>query len=412
MDSYEKLAIVANESQFESDGDDPSPLSAFHASQGAMLNSCGNSVSPPNKKTQTRTISTGKNRIPIHMAVLPGGKRIPLLKSMLTTACEMNCNYCTFRAGRNFRRVHFQPEELASIYMEVYRKRQVEGIFLSTGILSGGANTQNKLLDAAEILRTKLEYRGYLHIKIMPGAEKGQVLRAMQLGDRVSINLEAPNSDRLFDLAPQKKFAEQLVAPFHWIDDIRSSVSPHSAWDGRWPSSTTQFVVGAAGESDLEILNSVQSLSKTAGFARAYFEAFNPVPNTPLEHHPKTDPLRQHRLYQASFLMRDYGFDMEELSFNHIGNLPLERDPKQAYASENLSDDPIELNSAAREELLRVPGIGIKGAEGIIMARSRSRLDEISQVKKLGIHAERAAPYILLNGKRVDRQIALFEIHQ
>jgi predicted DNA-binding helix-hairpin-helix protein len=407
MDSYEKLAIVANEAQFESDGDVQSSPPTCQLSQGAMSNSCGGSSSLSSGSSPVESIPTGKHEIPIHRAVLPGGKRIPLLKSMLTTACEMNCNYCAFRAGRNFRRVNFRPDELASIYMEVFRTRQVEGLFLSTGILSGGANTQNKLLDTAEILRKKHNYHGYLHIKIMPGAEKGQVLRAMQLGDRVSINLEAPNPKRLLDLAPQKQFAEQLVAPFHWIDDIRSSVSPRTAWDERWPSSTTQFVVGAAGESDLEILSSVQSLSQTAGFTRAYFEAFNPVPNTPLEHYPKTDPLRQHRLYQASFLMRDYGFDMEELSFNHEGDLPLERDPKQAYASENLSDAPVEVNSADREHLLRVPGIGIKGANAILKARSRARINELGQIKKLGILAERAAPYILLDGKRVDKQLAL-----
>jgi predicted DNA-binding helix-hairpin-helix protein len=235
----------------------------------------------------------------------------------------------------------------------------------------------------------------------------GQVLRAMQLGDRVSINLEAPNAKRLLDLAPQKHFADQLLAPFRWIDEIRSTMHPQAAWDGRWPSSTTQFVVGAAGESDLEILSAVRFLSHTAGFARAYFEAFNPVPNTPLEHHPPTNPLRQHRLYQASYLMRDYGFDMEDLTFNSQGDLPLEQDPKQAYALDNLSDTPVELNHAEREDLLRVPGIGPKGAEAIIHARSIARIHELSQVKKLGILAERAAPYILLDGKRADTQLSL-----
>lgn len=407
MDSFQKMAIVANETRYESDGDVPFRSCTLHPSQGSIFESCGEAPIPTYPRTRHRSVITEKHELPIHMAVLPNGKHIPLLKSMLTTACEMDCNYCTFRAGRSFRRMNFKPEELATTYMEIYRKSFVEGLFLSTGILAGGANTQNKLLDTAEILRMRFDYRGYLHIKIMPGAERGQVLRAMQLGDRVSINLEAPNPARLLELAPQKRFADQLVAPFHWINEIRSTLSPDSAWDGRWPSSTTQYVVGAAGETDIEILSSVEALSRTAGFARAYFEAFNPVPNTPLENHPKTDPLRQHRLYQASYLMRDYDFDMEELPFNQQGNLPLGQDPKLAYAAEYLSYAPVELNIADRQELLRVPGIGRKGAEAIISARTERRIHEISQVRKLGILTERAAPYILLDGKRADRQLLL-----
>jgi predicted DNA-binding helix-hairpin-helix protein len=407
MDTYQKLAIVANESQFEMDGDVRPSASSLQPSQGTISNFCGASRPAPNSNSKPMSILAKGHEIPIHMAVMPGGKRIPLLKSMLTTACEMDCHYCTFRAGRNFRRVSFQPDELADVYHEIYQKGAVEGLFLSTGILAGGANTQNGILDTAEILRSRFNYRGYLHIKIMPGAEKGQVLHAMQLGDRVSINLEAPNAKRLMDLAPQKHFANQLVAPFRWIDEFRSMKNSQIAWDGRWPSSTTQFVVGAAGESDLELLTAVRFLSQTAGFARAYFEAFNPVPNTPLEHHPPTDPMRQHRLYQASYLMRDYGFDMEDLKFNSRGDLPLERDPKQSYAMENLSNAPVELNHAEREDLLRVPGIGPKGAEAIIHARSKARIHELSQVKKLGIVAERAAPYILLDGRKAATQLIL-----
>jgi predicted DNA-binding helix-hairpin-helix protein len=292
--------------------------------------------------------------------------------------------------------------------MQLYRAGHVEGLFLSTGILSGGANTQNQIIDTAEILRRKFNYRGYMHIKIMPGAEKEQVKRAMQLGDRVSINLEAPNAQRLRDLAPRKRFQEELLAPFQWMEEVRTTVSPLTTWDGRWPSSTTQFVVGAAGETDLELMSTVQFLSQRRGFARAYFEAFNPVPNTPLENHPPTDTLRQHRLYQASFLMRDYGFDLEELPFNSQGDLPLERDPKQAYANTYLSNAPVDLNIAIREDLLRVPGIGLKGAEKIIRARKTNRLRELNQVRKLGILTERAAPYILLDGKRPEKQYSLF----
>jgi len=375
MDSLQKLAIVAEASEFESEGE----ISALtQPIQEPIKGFCGGFGGTRNPPSQPRSISTKICEIPIHMAVAPGGKRIPLLKSMLSTACEMNCHYCTFRAGRNYRRVTFRPEELASVFMQVYQQGLVEGLFLSTGIIGGGANTQNRLIDTADILRSRHEYRGYLHLKLMPGVEQGQVLRAMQLGDRVSINLEAPNA-----------FSDQLLAPFKWFDEIRSTLPPNSTWDNRWPSSTTQFVVGAAGESDLELLTTVQHMSRSPGFARAYFEAFNPVPNTPLQNHPPTDPLRQHRLYQASFLMRDYGFDIEELPFNPSGELPLEQDPKLVYARENLAHRPVELNIANKEEILRVPGIGLKGAEAILQSRSRNKIRELSHLKKLGIVAEK-----------------------
>jgi predicted DNA-binding helix-hairpin-helix protein len=407
MDTYQKLAFVANETLFESDGDLSPSATSVQLTQTTMSNFCGGLSFLRNPNPQPCSVFTNDLEIPIHMAAAPGGKRIPLLKSMLTTACEMDCYYCAFRAARNYRRVTFQPEELASVYMEVYQKRFVQGLFLSTGILAGGANTQNRILDTAEILRNRHKYRGYLHIKIMPGAEKGQVLRAMQLGDRVSINLEAPNAKRLAYLAPQKQFVDQLIAPFRWIDEIRSGMDPQSAWDSRWPSSTTQFVVGAAGETDLELLSTVQHLSRSTGFARAYFEAFNPVPNTPLEGHPPTDLLRQNRLYQASFLMRDYGYQMEDLLFNSQGNLPLERDPKLEYAIVNLRETPVELNRADRKALLQVPGIGPKGAEAIIRSRSVKGINDLGQIRKLGIITERAAPYILLNGKKAEAQLPL-----
>src|SRR3990172_5662016 len=146
----------------------------------------------------------------------------------------------------------------------------------------------------------------------MPGVERGQVLQAMRLADRVSVNLEAPNEDRLRLLAPQKDFARELLGPLRWVEEIRSTVPADRGWRGRWPSSSTQFVVGAAGESDLEILGTVSHLFRSLGLARTYFEAFTPVENTPPEDYPAEDLRRQQRLYEASFLLRDYGFDLED----------------------------------------------------------------------------------------------------
>ena len=344
----------------------------------------------------------------IHPAKLPNGKSIKLLKTLLTSACERDCYYCPFRAGRDFRRATFKPDEFASLFMNLHRAGATEGIFLSSGLAGGGIRTQDRLLDTADILRHKLGFRGYIHLKIMPGAEKAQVERAMQLANRVSINLEAPNTERLTRLAPHKVFMEELLQPLKWVDEIRRSQPTYKGWNGHWPSTVTQFVAGGSDESDLELLTTTSWLHRNVRLGRAYFSAFSPIRDTPLENKTPTDPLREHRLYQASFLLRDYGFDLEELPFSVDGNLPLPTDPKLAWARANLSERPLEINYAEKGELLRVPGIGPKGANAILHARRICRLRDLSSLKKLGVIAERAAPFLLLDGQRAPTQIALF----
>jgi predicted DNA-binding helix-hairpin-helix protein len=253
-----------------------------------------------------------------------------------------------------------------------------------------------------------LGFKGYIHLKIMPGAEKDQVQQAMRLANRLSINLEAPNPERLAMLAPQKIFTEELLKPLRWIDEIRRSSPPVHTWNGHWPSTVTQFVAGGADESDTELLSTTSWLMTNVRLQRAYFSAFNPIRDTPLENKPATDQLREHRLYQASFLLRDYDFAMEELPFTKDGNLPLQQDPKVLWANEHLRENPIEINKADRNQLLRIPGIGPRGAESIIFARKMKHLDDLTKLRKLGITAsERAAPFMLLNGKRPSFQLPL-----
>jgi len=344
----------------------------------------------------------------VHPAVLPNGKQIKLLKTLLSSACERDCFYCPFRAGRDFRRATFKPDEFASLFMKLHHARAAEGIFLSSGIAAGGSNTQNKILDTAEILRKRLGYRGYMHLKIMPGAERGQVERAMQFADRVSINLEAPNTERLAKLAPHKVFLEELLQPLKWVEEIRRSQPAYKFWNGKYPSTVTQFVAGGSDESDLELLTTTNWLMKNVRLKRAYFSAFSPIHDTPLENKAAVDPLREHRLYQASFLLRDYGFDLEEMPFTQDGNLPLPADPKLAWAQMNLAERPLEINRAEKRELLRVPGIGLKGADAILSARRTGKLRDLTSLRKLGIVVARAAPFLLLNGKRPERQLVMF----
>jgi predicted DNA-binding helix-hairpin-helix protein len=344
----------------------------------------------------------------VHPAVLPNGQRIKLLKTLLTSACEKDCYYCPFRSGRDFPRATFRPEEFARLFVMLVQKRIAEGVFLSSGVAGGGIRTQDKLLDTAEILRHRLGFRGYIHLKIMPGAEQSQVERAMQLADRVSINLEAPNDNRLAKLAPHKQFTTELLQPLGWIDEIRVNQPGYKGWNGRWPSSVTQFVVGGSGESDIELLTTTDYLYRHLGLRRAYFSPFDPIPDTPLENEPATPVIREHRLYQASFLLRDYGFDLEELPFELNGSLPISTDPKLAWAQKNLSESPIEVNLAEFRILLRIPGIGIKGAKAILQARRQTKIRDKSGLKKIGIVAERAAPFLLFDGRRAASQPTLF----
>ena len=344
----------------------------------------------------------------VHPAQLPNGKQVKLLKTLLSSACERDCYYCPFRAGRDFRRATFKPQEFAELFMKLNQANAAEGIFLSSGIAAGGANTQNKILDTAEILRNKLGFRGYMHLKIMPGAEKGQVERLMQLADRVSVNLEAPNTERLKKLAPHKVFIEELFRPLKWVEEIRQSQPAYKGWNGRWPSTVTQFVAGGSDESDLELLTTTDWLMKNVSLKRAYFSAFHPICDTPLENKAAVDPLREHRLYQASFLLRDYGFDLEEMPFLQDGNLPLPTDPKLAWAQQNLKEKPLEINKADKRELLRIPGIGPKNADAILQARRNGKLRDLTALRKLGIVVARVAPFVLLDGRRPATQLAMF----
>jgi predicted DNA-binding helix-hairpin-helix protein len=296
---------------------------------------------------------------------------------------------------------------MAHVFMAFHRAGIVKGLFLSSGMIGGGMRTQDRLLDTAQILREKLGYKGYLHLKIMPGAEFAQVAQAMVLADRVSLNLEAPNDKRLKTLAPHKNFLSELIQPLEWVAQIRETEFQASPWRKRWPSSATQFVVGGAGESDSELLSTTEYLYSRIGLKRAYYSPFSPVEDTPLENLPATKLQRENRLYQASFLIRDYGFDMEEMPFDANGNLPEGIDPKLGWAQINLTGNPLEINQASKNELLHIPGIGPKGVDSLLSARRKQRLKSSEDLRRIGINPTRAAPFILLDGRRPSTQLSL-----
>ncbi|HKV01519.1 MAG TPA: radical SAM protein [Ktedonobacteraceae bacterium] len=375
-----KLAQMSDATVYEPVGDQPQQERRRVAYQSRSLEECITNVSTP----------TGKRKI---------------LKTMLTTACERNCYYCPFRAGRSkMKRLTFTPDELASGLDTLQRAGKVQGMFLSSGIIKGSVTTQDKIIDTAEIIRNRYGYRGYLHLKIMPGIEYDQLYRIMQLADRVSVNLEGPTQERLNALAPKKDFQRELLNMVQLAEEVRRE-HPYQKLAG----TVTQFVVGAVGDTDHELLSLSNRLYRQYGLTRAYYSGFSPVIQTPFENLPATDPLREHRLYQASFLLRDYGWNVEDLPFMSDGNMQLELDPKRAWAEVHLRYSPIDVMKANREQLLRIPGIGPVGADAIIKARRQERLTDLAHLRKLNIKApEQAAPYILLDGRKPPEQMRLF----
>ena len=332
------------------------------------------------------------------------GKRIPVVKTLMTSACEKDCYYCATRRGRNsVRRETFKPDELAAGFNQIQQRGLAEGLFLSSGVVGGGTRTMAKTISTVEILRRKYEFRGYVHLKLMPGAERAAIERAIELADRVSVNLEAPNTARLQKLSGTKQFTQELLAPLRAARALMRE-RPELART----SLVTQFVVGAAQESDREILATAAHLYRELALARIYYSAFSPVRETPLENHAPTNPLRELRLYQTDFLLRQYGFAYDELTFDAGSNLPLDTDPKTAYALAHPEKFPLDVQRAERAELLRVPGLGPKSVQRLLDLRHRHTFTTIYELKKLGADADRAAPFILLDGKRPMYQLSLF----
>lgn len=376
-DAYEKLSLLGDVTEFEPAGANP---------------------------TAERTAPGTRAPKPLpcisHVATPHGQK--PILKAMMTTACERNCYYCPFRAGRSSaKRITFTPDEMAATTIQMVRAGLVDGLFLSSGIIKGSVTTQDKINATAELLRRKYHYRGYIHLKIMPGADYEQVRIAMRMADRVSVNLEGATPQRLAALAPKKDYWGELITRTQWIHQIKQR-------DRLPTSAVTQFVVGAVGDTDLELLQVSERLFQQMGLRRTYYSAFHPVSDTPFDNLEPTPSLREFRLYQASFLLRDYGFQLEDLPFTQGGQLPLDADPKRLWAETHLAHSPIELNTAQRQELLRVPGIGPIAADTILNARRQATLRELSHLRHLGVRdVAKLAPYVLLAGKRPAQQLSL-----
>lgn len=395
MDTREKLALLGEAARY----DDCSALSPEAVVEGRGLFAADATAASP-----------GRDLFPcISHVTTPWGERKAILKILQTSACQNNCYYCAFRAGRDVRRAHLTPDELARSFDLMYRAGVVEGLFLSSGVMDT-VRTMDEMLATVELVRLKYGFRGYIHLKLLPGAEEAHIARAVELADRVSANLEGPTPERLARLAPQKRL-DELIGPLQMAAQIiRRNLPPgpsperrggvRQGWGRVRLGMSTQFVVGPAGESDRELLSAAQMLYRQVGLARAYYSAFSPVKDTPLEHIAPTHPTREFRLYQADWLLRYYHFSVEELPFDADGQLSQEIDPKAAWARAHPEFFPVEVNTAPLADLLRVPGIGPTSAQAIMRARRQAALREVGDLRKLGARADRAAPFITLAGKR------------
>lgn len=329
----------------------------------------------------------------IYKTVGPGGKCVSLFKVLQTNKCERNCLYCVNRKSRNTVRTSFKSEELAKVFMNFYRKKYVSGIFLSSGIYDSPVKTMDEMIKTILILRNTYKFGGYVHLKILPGVQDAQIEEAMKISDRVSINLESPDENLLRRIAPEKRFKEEI---FRAINSIKSFNENGLKVKNGF---TTQFISGVLEETDFDLLKRTVMLYDEFKLRRAYFSGFSPVVYTPFENKNACPLMREHRLYQADFLMRLYGFDFSELSFEG-GNLSLEKDPKEVWAEQHSELFPVELNKASYEELIRIPGIGIKSARRIVETRRESSIDE-DALRNMRVVLKRAHKYILVSGKKV-----------
>ena len=375
---------------------------------GEKLSLLGGSATDDKEKGEARAALSCTQVPGVFPVKLPGGKTMPLFRTMLTNACSLSCSYCATRCSRKLRRTTITPEELAKVYLNLYGRRLAKGLFLTSGIPGDPVRVMDKLLAACEILRKKYGYQDYIHLKILPGVELDQIRRATEVASRVSLNLEAPTDHHLHAIAPEKRLSQDLLPRLTYAGQLAQNSRQERSPERLAPSGvTTQFVVGAAGERDREILSLVARLEGEGLLHHAHFSPFVPITETPLEGNPAAAPIRGHRLYQAEHLLRQYGFGFEELPFDASGNLPLHLDPKLAWAFAHPERFPVELTSAPYEELLRVPGIGPKAAWRILKERRRAHIRGLQDLASLGAASKRVMGFVTWRGRLLGRHRAL-----
>ena len=334
------------------------------------------------------------------------GRCISLLKVLLSNSCVYNCQYCVNRVTRDTPRATFTPEELAELTIGFYRRNYIEGLFLSSRILRNPDYTCEQMIRTLELLRNRYRFGGYIHAKAIPGADPRLIERLGMLADRMSVNIELPSQEGLRLLAPDKSKVS-ILRPMGYIsgriEENRHDLAVYRHTPRFAPAGqSTQMIIGATPDSDKQIISLAEGLYKKYGLKRVFYSAYMPVTENALLPPPGTKPplLREHRLYQADWLLRFYGFQANELLDDAHPDLNPLVDPKCGWALRHMEFFPIEVNRAPYEMLLRVPGIGVRSAKRILIARRAGKLD-FAALKKLGVVLKRAQYFLTCSGKMI-----------
>jgi len=380
LSTLEKLAILADAAKYDA--------------------SCASSGTAKRSSAGGKGIGSTEGMGICH-AYAPDGRCISLLKILLTNHCVFDCHYCINRKSSNVRRARFTPQEVADLTLSFYRRNYIEGLFLSSGIVKSPDHTMEQLVECARILREEHDFRGYIHLKTIPEADPELVHQAGMLADRVSINVELPTDAGLTRLAPDKN-ARQIEGAMGGVkasivqakdERKRFKHAPRFAPAGQ----STQMIVGADAASDADIVGKASGLYDRFGLRRVYYSAFSPIPDASAVLPLKRPPLvREHRLYQSDWLMRFYGFAANEVmqATGPDGNLPLDIDPKLAWALKFRENFPVDVNRAPREALLRVPGLGVR-AVGRLLASRCHRILRLEDVGKFTVSIAKVRPFIV-----------------
>jgi putative DNA modification/repair radical SAM protein len=336
----------------------------------------------------------------------PDGRCISLLKILLTNVCIYDCHYCINRRSSDIQRARMTPEEAVKLTLDFYKRNYIEGLFLSSGIVRDADYTMEQVIRVARELRETHDFRGYIHLKTIPEASQALIEEAGKYADRISINIELPGEESLRKLAPEKdlrRTQEAMGGIRNRIQLGREERKDRRKVSGRTPKiyasgQSTQMIVGADGSNDETILNRSDLLYRSYRLNRVYYSAFSPIPSSSSILPLKSPPLvREHRLYQADWLLRFYGFQVCELTPNEgelQGQLDLDLDPKLAWALRHREQFPVDLNRGSREELLRIPGLGVRTVDRVLQLRrwTRIRLDDLT---KLRVSLKKCLPFLI-----------------
>jgi putative DNA modification/repair radical SAM protein len=336
----------------------------------------------------------------------PDGRCISLLKILLTNACNYDCLYCVNRASSNVARARFTVDEVVKLTIDFYRRNYIEGLFLSSGIIRSADYTMEQVVSVARKLREEHRFRGYIHLKTIPEADDALIAEAGRYADRLSINIEMPSETSLATLAPEKdvRAIRRTMGRLRLkLDEAQEAqTSPTKTKPPRFAPAgqSTQMIVGADSANDQTILATSANLYGAYKLKRVYYSAFSPIPDASRALPLRPPPLvREHRLYQADWLMRFYGFDAGEIVDDTAGMLPLDIDPKLAWALRHRDRFPLDIARASREDLLRVPGFGTKAVDRIIAARRTTSI-RMADLARLNIPRNKALPFIVLSDHR------------